>query len=630
MGTGQPWRRVMASKTRMLAAVLVGGCLVWAPSASGLTGPPLGPGRPLPTCTPARRVACGHVTTLTGSARVLAQALEQRGLGVLTPAQLADRKKARKLDTALKHGLASSHSAARASAVGFGEATAGSTVVTGPRDRNAYTWSFQYSVNNPCPDPGPPEATDGAVLMTGIGVMHFSSVERRGLFVIRTDVIARLQTDAKLLVTRRAELVIVQPKQSPDVMTVRRTQTIIDTRTGRSTERSAGADVRVYTYAPDVKTAVSEFAFAGMIREERSEPPPDADGPLDPSRFVRLTQALAVHIGNLMWKAAKRTEAHWRTPGTCISLSLRGPSNVAPGATANISAQVSSKRGYTPRQILGGGTGAATWTEGSVIRGEDARSLLQRLPLPENDPWVEWTAPAEQWTNATKPGFKLTLPTKAGVASAQILFPAPEAPLYRIDAVTYNANDDATSTGTSIPCDASGNTVDKLDAGSMPFNPDGDKLELGDGAYSGSITAPPDQLSATRTVLYHGCDISQNPPPPCVTDATQSVPMAVGILVQIAKGSESARVTWSLPAVVVGDGGPGSPCYTPTLTATPQPPETTEPASTFLAPGTHRLEVTRPTAFLLDRPGLRQQISGQTIASITFHRVNPDGSSYTG
>jgi hypothetical protein len=104
---GQPWRRVMASKPLVLAAVLLGGCVVWAPSASGLTGPPLGPGPPLPTCRPARTIACGHVTTLTGSARVLAQALERRGLGVLTPAQLAGRKKARKLDTALMHGLAS-------------------------------------------------------------------------------------------------------------------------------------------------------------------------------------------------------------------------------------------------------------------------------------------------------------------------------------------------------------------------------------------------------------------------------------------------------------------------------------------------------------------------------------------
>jgi hypothetical protein len=615
---------------------MLGGCVVWAPAASGLSGPPLRPGPQLSKCKPTRRVACGHVTTPAGSARVLAQALQQGGLGVLTPAQLAGRKKARKLKEALAAGLASARVRARASAGGFGEATAGSTAVSGPRGRNAYRWSFQYAVNDPCPDPRAAEATSGEVRMTGIAVVQLSSLERRGRFVIRTDVIARLETDAKLFVSRKAELQILLPKESPDVMTVRRTQTVTDTRTGRSTEQRAGADVNVYTYAEDVKTAMRQGAFDGMVRQESSEPGPDADGAVHTRGFVQVTQALAIHVGNLMWKAAKRTEAHWRTPGTCISLSLKGPSNVAPGGTANISATVSSARGYTPRQVLGAGGGSATWTEGSVIRGESARSLLEHLPLPESDPWVEWTAPAQQWTNAAKPGFKLKLPTKAGIASAQILFPASEAPLYRIDAVTYNANDDATTSGTSNPCNdsgnpVSGNTVDKLDAGSMPFNADADKLDLNDGAYFGSIMAPPDQLSATRTVFYHGCDISQPPPAPaCVTSVTQPVPMSVGILVQIAKGSESAKVTWALPAVVVGDGGPGTPCYTPTLTATPNPPETTEPASTFLARGTHKIQVTRPTAFLLDQPGLRQQISGQTIASITFHRVNQDGTPYTG
>jgi hypothetical protein len=633
---GQPWRRVMASRAWLLVVVMLGGCVVWAPSASGLSGPPLRSGPPLPKCKPRRTVACGRVTTPLGSARVLARALEQRGLGVLTPAQLAGRKKARKLNGALAAGLGSARVRARASAAGFGEATSGSTVVSGPRGRNAYSWSFQYSVDDPCPNPGPPDATNGQVRMTGIAVLHISSLERRGPFVIRTDVIARLQSDATLSVSRSAELLALLPKDSPDVMTVRRSQTVIDTRTGNSTERSAGADVNVYTYAADVKTAISQGAFDGMVRQESSEPGPDADGPLTTRRFVEATQDLAIHVGSLMWKAAKRTENYWRTPGQCISLSLKGPSNVAPGGTANISATVSSPHGYTPRQILGTGTGSATWTEGSVIRGESARSLLERLPLPETDPWVEWTAPGQQWTNTTKPGFRLKLPTKAGIASAQILFPAAEAPLYRIDAVTYNANNDATTSGTSNPCDSSGNpvsgnAVDKLDAGAMPFNADADKLDLNDGAYFGSITAPPDRLSATRTVFYHGCDISQPPPPPaCVTSVTQPVPMSVGILVQIAKGSESAKVTWQLPAVVVGDGGPGSPCYTPTLTATPNPPETTESASAFLSPGTHKVQVTRPTAFLLNTGDLRQQISGQTIASITFHRVNPDGTPYTG
>ena len=108
--------------------------------------------------------------------------------------------------------------------------------------------------------------------------------------------------------------------------------------------------------------------------------------------------------------ATCRPERFWRTPGQCITLSLNGSGTVSPGDVAQIRAQVASPRGYSPRQVLGAGPGAAAWEDGQVIRGLSARSLLDRLPLPESDPWVEWTAPDASWPTTAKQESASTWP----------------------------------------------------------------------------------------------------------------------------------------------------------------------------------------------------------------------------
>jgi hypothetical protein len=161
----------------------------------------------------------------------------------------------------------------------------------------------------------------------------------------------------------------------------------------------------------------------------------------------------------------------------------------------------------------------------------------------------------------------------------------------------------------------------------LPFEPDLNKLAADDGAYNGSITQGSSPLNATRSGTVHGCDISVNPPPPpCDTPVNLAVPVALGVIVDIPAMSSTAKVSWILPSVFVGDNGPASPCYTPTLSAVPNVETRTVPADEILRPGQHTLTVTRS----VNASSSFGRVQGTTGASITFHRVNADGSNYTG
>jgi hypothetical protein len=163
--------------------------------------------------------------------------------------------------------------------------------------------------------------------------------------------------------------------------------------------------------------------------------------------------------------------------------------------------------------------------------------------------------------------------------------------------------------------------------GPRPFEPDFNKLQASDGAYAGSITLGSSAPPANRSGTVHGCDISVGPPPPpCDTQVNLDVPVQLGVIVDIPAMSSTATVSWILPAVFVGDNGPASPCYTPTLQAVPNVETRTVQAADILNPGQHTLMVTRNVNFSAPFGA----VQGSTGASITFHRVNADGSSYTG
>ena len=598
-----------------------------AGSAAALDGPP-GVDTPIKRCTPTKKVAClGIDGNVAASAPKLAAAAARRGLGILTPTQVAGKAKARKLARTLGAGLARTTTSARAADAGsFGGAIRGDTTVRGGGNSLRYDYRFVYDIPDACPNPKNPDDLNGVVEASAAGRLIVTSVERRGRFVLRTDIVAQLQTKLRLTVTRRATLGAALPSTTtPDVATVRRTESILDTRTGKATHSSAGGEFEVYTYAADLKSARNMSDVDRMSRQESHEPPPNVDGPILSDSYNDLATRLAAHLSNVIWRAGHEAERYWRTPGKCIALALDAPAVVAPGGMAQIRAQVSSARGYSVRQVLGSGPGSATWENGEVVRGLSARSLVEKLPLPESDPWVEWTAPSAPWGSDAKPGFHLTLPTKAGLAYAEILFSAATDAFYEVDAASYSANNSATSSGMGLPCSVSGSVTENLTIlGGQPFDPI-NQLAFSGTTYDGTIEIAPG-ATAKRSGTMHGCDISMTPAPPCNTNVDIDVPTVIGFAAHIGPNSPTADLTWVLPAIQVGDGGGGGLCFTPTSTAAPDAEKRTVLADDLLRPGPHTLTVTRNTSL----NGAAGQITGVANASITFHRVNQDGSPYTG
>jgi hypothetical protein len=279
---------------------------------------------------------------------------------------------------------------------------------------------------------------------------------------------------------------------------------------------------------------------------------------------------------------------------------------------------VTSARGYAARQVLGSGLGSATWEDGQVIRGLFARSLVDKLPLPESDPWVEWTAPVSAWPASAKPGFGLTLPTKAGLAKAQILFGTASDAYYKIDKLSYQADHSSSTSGP--PCDTNATATEQLNLiAGQPFD-SANVLTL-EGGYNGLVTTAPGTL-AKRFGTMHGCDLSDPSLPKCDNPFNIDVPVVIGFGVSIPEHGTTATIQWILPAVFVGDNGPGTPCYTPTLAGIANPEVRSVPADDILRPGSHTLSVTRNIA--------AGGVAGVTNVSITFHRVNADGTPYTG
>jgi hypothetical protein len=323
--------------------------------------------------------------------------------------------------------------------------------------------------------------------------------------------------------------------------------------------------------------------------------------------------------------AYRRRETAWQTPGTCAKVVFAPP-------TDTIKVKRNQNGTVQPHvEANAGGTAAkAKWTVSAQENGTFSPTE------------VEAPSPAITYRPTGRNGQKLRAKFRAtstaGVAGAdrpdgtwsQEIEDPPADAFYVVDGVTYDANHSSTFSGPGLPCDVDGNTTDKLTINTpRPFLPETGKLAQADGSYSGIITLDADAPKARRGGIVHGCDINADPPPPpCDTTVGEDVVAQVGIIVTGATSGGTAKVTWVLPAIVVGDGGPGFPCYTPTVVGAPLPEERQVPSDEILSPGAHTLSVTRNAD--LGPGGAAGKIVGTTQASITFHRVNEDGSPYTG
>jgi hypothetical protein len=318
---------------------------------------------------------------------------------------------------------------------------------------------------------------------------------------------------------------------------------------------------------------------------------------------------------------ARRREARWQVPGICAKLTFDPASDtlapLAEGASGSVRGTVEANAGGTAAK--------GKWTVTGQANGAFTPPTAQGGTATFT--YVVTNAGSGVKLSGT---FKAT--STAGVADGtwtQKTKATGDDAYFVVDAVNYSANHSSSSSQSQNGiCDVSGSVTESLAVNTpRPFEPDFNKLEGSGGAYSGSITQGSSPLSATRSGTVHGCDISMGPPPPaCDTQVNLAVPVALGVIVDIPAMSSTAKVSWVLPSVFVGDNGPASPCYTPTLGAVPDIETRTVQTDDILRPGQHTLMVTRNVNF----SSPFGTVQGATGASITFHRVNADGSSYTG
>jgi hypothetical protein len=318
---------------------------------------------------------------------------------------------------------------------------------------------------------------------------------------------------------------------------------------------------------------------------------------------------------------ARRREGLWQIPGKCAKLTFDPASDTLAPLAEDAGGSV---RGAV--EANAGGTAAkGKWTLTAQANG------VFTPPAAEGGT-ATFTYLVTNAGNGVKLSASFKATSTAGVAEGtwtQRTKPAGIDAYYVVDAISYSASHTSSSSQSqNTICNVTGSVTESLAINTpLPFEPDFNKLEGSGGAYAGSITQGSSPLNATRSGTVHGCDITMgSPPPACDTAVNLAVPVALGIIVDVPAGSSTAKVSWVLPSVFVGDNGPASPCYTPTLAAIPNPETRTVPAADILAPGQHTLMVTRSVSF----SGAFGSVDGNTGASITFHRVNADGSSYTG
>lgn len=462
----------MRSLTLALAVLGYGVLLVPQATAQQIAAPPAGPdaGSPVRHCKPTSRRLCSKPGDPASAARRLLAVTGARGLGILSARSVAGRRKAAAADRALLRRLVAAQAPARGSqspATVRDQSVASSTVSgSGGSLRRVFDFRAESAV---CPTDDDAASSHSDVPFRVDAAYVVTSVERRGRTTITTTVRASLGLREKASVNRRAEYDFILPSRTPE-LTVRRSQVV--RRGSRVVDRSSTeVEMVVQQLSPETTVQLRSETFDAFVEriqaQESGEPVPGADGPILGSAWKNFARAFAQTVAARLERLIRRAEAIWRTPNRCIRLELEGPDRLATSATAQLTGRVSPVGSTaSPRMILGTGAGAATWSDAHVVGGGSARSLLSGLPLPEDRPWIEYTAPSQQWTEASKPGVDMTLPTKLGVGKAEKRFSPSSVP--NAYSGTFTRTEHVTGEGTDITRTWSGSATFRRDKAKSP------------------------------------------------------------------------------------------------------------------------------------------------------------------
>jgi hypothetical protein len=149
-----------------------------------------------------------------------------------------------------------------------------------------------------------------------------------------------------------------------------------------------------------------------------------ASGPIIGKAVEDMGKAFAEYAAGRVNPVIKAAEANWQTAGQCLTVDLMGPSVLAAGEVATITAKVTNVFNSPETDLLGSdgvGIRPIDWT-GSLDPPDGQVTTIATYPLQPGDPWFRYTAPSTPWPKTAHPGFNIHVTSTAGVADAKISF----------------------------------------------------------------------------------------------------------------------------------------------------------------------------------------------------------------
>jgi hypothetical protein len=288
------------------------------------------------------------------------------------------------------------------------------------------------------------------------------------------------------------------------------------------------------------------------------------------------------------------------------------------------------------RRYFIGETGRFTaWLEPTLDRGTRPNGIYRRrnqLNVEGTPTDATGTSPAFTFTVRTPSNpawvqYRATSKAGAAVGTHDVLTQA--GPFYKMLGLAYTdhliARDFPPLPGCTFS--VSQNNTTTFQGSGLPV--DGGLTPDPGGSMTGFLQG---RGSLLKSATFSGCRDNLNGTwSPCTLGGTEIEALVFDVTIALPPGDAPARVTWNQRALTVGDVIPPPPSTCVALNANgplPAPVTTSASRNQFLDPGAHTIALGAPaTVTALNGHGT---IVSTAHYSLTFERVNEDGSRYTG
>jgi hypothetical protein len=285
------------------------------------------------------------------------------------------------------------------------------------------------------------------------------------------------------------------------------------------------------------------------------------------------------------------------------------------------------------RYLLGERGRFKAWMEPTLDHGTRPNGIYRR----KNQLNVEGT-PTDATGTGPEFGFRVTTPSnpawvqyratsKAGVAVGTHDVLTQAGPFYKVVGLAYT--DHLIGSGLSVAGCTFGVTQDNTTA----FQSSGQPLDGGltpgpDGSFTGFLQG---RGTLDKSAVFAACKSDDGINySSCTLTGTETEPLVVSVDIVLPPGDAPARATWQQRPLAAGDVvvTPMGTCFGHQANgAQPDPVTTTVTREEFLEPGAHTIALDAPATV----PAIALPTLNSTAHySLTFERVNEDGSPYTG